>query len=452
MTHKLIILSIFFLAFWACQPAKKEIVVPTFTSKPLPDGQVATKWADLTLQILWQHPNNSPVYASRALGLLGIAMYESVVYAAPTQRSLAGQLNQLNAMPLPVRGSTINWNLSLNASQAYLLKELYYTMNPERIWRIDSLYNAIINTERPNLTELEIAQSLEYGKKIAEAVYNWSKTDGGHLMLSKNFDPNYKYPTGKGKWQPPLMGQVVSSFPLQPHWGNNRPMVPANAQIKVPDLIPYSEMPNSDYYKYNKEVYDKNITLTTNEKEIAAWWADDPSETFSPPGHSYSIASIVVKKQKVNLVKAAETYARVGMAVADAFINCWKAKYTYHCERPSKFVRAVINPGWVQFWPEPPFPSFYSGHSVQGSAAATVLTSLYGANYEFSDETHSARHKDFIRIIDFKTRHYTSFEAMAEESAYSRFLGGIHTKLDNNVGLAEGKKVGNNINALQWSK
>ena len=41
---------------------------------------------------------------------------------------------------------------------------------------------------------------------------------------------------------------------------------------------------------------------------------------------------------KVDVLKASETFAAVGMAVADAFINCWKTKYFYHVERPFNFI------------------------------------------------------------------------------------------------------------------
>ena len=39
---------------------------------------------------------------------------------------------------------------------------------------------------------------------------------------------------------------------------------------------------------------------------------------------------------------------------------------------------------------------------------------------------------------------------MANETADSRFYGGIHTHLDNNAGLEKGKEIGENINHLNW--
>lgn len=415
-----------------------------------PDGEVAHKWADMSLKMMWRYSSNTPVYCSRALALLGLTMYETVVKGDPSHRTLVGQVSGLNFLPSAPRGININWKLALNSGQAYMLKNLYPSGTSIKKRLVDSLETAIYNSEIINSTDTEISASVEYGQSIAMAIWEWSKNDGGYKGYERNFDPSYEYPSGKGYWVHPTFGQVSSIYPLQPYWGTNRTFAPKNAQLPIPSMIKYSELENSEYYLFLKEVHDKSFSLSKEDREIAAWWADDPSETFSPPGHSYSIASIIVKKEKVDLFKASETFARVGLAVADAFINCWKAKYTYHCERPSKFIRANIDSTWIQFWPEPPFPSFYSGHSVQGAAAAEVLIDLYGNNFAFEDNTHIIRVKDFPRDILFLTRKYTSFEAMANESAYSRLLGGIHTRYDNEVGLSEGKKIGNNINQLKW--
>lgn len=152
-------------------------------------------------------------------------------------------------------------------------------------------------------------------------------------------------------------------------------------------------------------------------------------------------------------MKAAETYARTGMSVADAFIMCWKTKTNYFNERPSSYVRKYIDPSWVQFWPEPPFPAFPSGHSIQSAAAATVLTDLFGSNFSFTDSAHVGyRRYDDIRFLNLRypARSFSSFWEAADECAYSRFLGGIHTQQDNDVGQQLGKVVGANVNSLQW--
>jgi hypothetical protein len=219
----------------------------------------------------------------------------------------------------------------------------------------------------------------------------------------------------------------------------------------VPEIMPYSTDSSSDYYKTYQDVYVLSKRLTIANLQIAAWWSDDPTETYSPPGHSFNLATIAIRKSKPGLLKAAETYARVGMAVADAFICCFKTKYTYFNERPSTYVKNVIDSNWRPFWPEPPFPAFPSGHSTQASAAAEVLTDLYGDDFAFTDDTHQGAVR-FPFAEPMQSRQYTSFHQSAEETGYSRLLGGIHTPQDNETGLSEGKKIGGNINQLVWRK
>ena len=140
------------------------------------------------------------------------------------------------------------------------------------------------------------------------------------------------------------------------------------------------------------------------------------------------------------------------MAVADAFRNCWKWKFQFFSERPNTYITQHIDQQWNSFWPDPPFPAFPSGHAIQAAAAATVLTDLYGSNFSFTDSAHTGRKRDEIRNADFKFRKFDSFMQVAEETANSRFYGGIHTPQDNAQGLAKGKIIGTNINQLKWKR
>jgi hypothetical protein len=420
-------------------------------------SDVAVEWAEMSLFTLRFSAFNTPTYSSRSLGYLGLAMYESVVGGDPGHKSLSGQLSGLT-LPAPESGKAYHWILSLNAAQDTLLKLLYPVPGNSHRYvheRIDSLANAIhefhAKTTQPDI----VNRSEQFGKSIALAIYEWSRTDGGDKGYSRNFEPSFPFPSGDSYWVPPSRGQTLSLYPLHPHWGDNRPFVSANNDIALPEIIPFSSDPNSEYFKMYKEVYDKDKSLTLEEMEIAAWWGDDPTETFSPPGHSYHLATIAIKATHPDAVSASETYARVGMAVADAFINCWKTKYTYFNERPSSYVKKYIDPNWVQFWPEPPFPAFPSGHSIHSAASATVLTELFGDSFSFTDDVHEGwRRWDDVRFFDLRypKRTFSSFWEAANECAYSRFLGGIHTKQDNDVAQELGRVVGANVNALQWRK
>ncbi len=423
-------------------------------AKVFTQQEVATTWADMTLYVTKNTPANSPTFASRGFGYIGLTMYESIVHGYPTYKTLAGQLNGLSALPLPDSIVKYDWILSLNASQAYILKKIYIQTSDENKHRIDSLENAIYVQFSEALnddTDAIAARSIEYGRAVAEAIFQWSLSDGGHRGYLKNFDKSIVAPTAPGSWEPPLYGQSFSHFPLHPHWGDNRTFVKLNSELPAPRMITYDTSKKSEYYKQFLSVYERNTSVTQEEKETALWWADDPGETFTPPGHSYYLGTLVLKKQNPELIKCAETYARIGMATADAFVNCWKWKYHFWSERPSSFITKHIDERWESFWPDPPFPAFPSGHATQAAATATVLIDLFGEKLTLIDSAHALRPRDELRNVDFKPRIFNSFWQVAEETANSRFYGGIHSPQDNDVGLAEGSKVGLNINALNWN-
>ena len=107
-------MKIFIFYFFAisllvsCQ--QKKLVAPQ-------DFELATAWADMTNHITRTTPANSPTFASRCFGYIGLTMYESVVNGYPQYQSVASQLNGLGTLPLPEKGATYNWPLALNAGQ-----------------------------------------------------------------------------------------------------------------------------------------------------------------------------------------------------------------------------------------------------------------------------------------------------------------------------------------------
>ncbi len=422
-------------------------------NQPLSDQELTTKWADMTLYITKNTPANSPTYSSRCLGYIGLTMYESIVNSYPNYQSLSGQLNGLDSLPKPETGKKYNWKLCLNSAQATILKSIYNQTSDKNKLKIDSLENFILSNFSENIQDKElINRSIAYGKAVAEKIFEWSKTDGGYRGYLKNFDKKMVHPHCAGSWSPPLYGQSFSHYPLHPHWGENRTFLVQNHQIKDPIVIPYDTLPSSEYYQQFLRTCKQKNTLTQAQKEAAIWWSDDPDETFTPPGHSYYLATLAIKKSNPELIKCSETYAKVGLAVADAFVNCWKWKYKFFTERPNNYVNQHIDERWESFWPDPPFPAFPSGHAIQASATAMVLADLYGEKFSFTDDAHVGRKRDDFRNVDYKERHYNSFWEVAQETANSRFYGGIHIPQDNERGLEKGKEVGQNINHLTWKK
>ena len=420
--------------------------------KEIPEHEVAAQWADMTLYITKNTPANSPTFASRCLGYMGLAQYEAVVNGDSDHQSLVGQLNKLESLPMPNSESSYNWLMVLNRSQSELLKSLYVQTSDDNKLRIDSLENRIHKILKKSEDRKTTANSVAFGTMLSKAIFEWSKTDGGHRGYLINFDQDFNIEPFPGSWKPPLFAQSFSHKPLHPFWGKNRTFAPQNTLLKLPDFISYDPKEGSDYFNQFLEVYQKEQKLTEDEKEAAIWWSDDPDVTFTPGGHLYYITNSLIRKNKPTIITSTKTLAMVGMSVADAFIKCWKWKYHFFSERPNTFIPQFIDQKWESFWPDPPFPSFPSGHAIQASAAATALLRTFDNNNIIIDSAHVGRERDHVRNVEFNARSYNSIWDIAKETADSRFYGGIHTDQDNKVGLEQGEIIAKNIINLNWKK
>jgi hypothetical protein len=404
------------------------------------DAAVPTAWFDLALRLVRDTPGFSPPVASRALAYAGLALYEAVVPGMPEHRSLAGQLDGLTA-PRPPAEPAHHWPAVANGALATILRRLFPTASGAGLAAVAELEEVFAARLRPAARPAIDGRSVHRGRRIAEHVFAWSTTDGGHEGYLRNFPATYSPPVGPGLWVPTPAGFLPA---LQPFWGTNRPFALASGRECDPGPpTPYAEEPGSAFYREARRCYHAVNNLTPEQRAFVLFWADDPGTTATPPGHSLSILTQVLRRRRATLDVAAEAYARVGMAVADAFIACWSSKYRYNLLRPVTYVRRLIDPTWLPVLTTPPFPEHTSGHSVQSGAAAQVLTDLFGA-VPFTDHTHDAR--------GLAPRSFGSFFAAAEEAAVSRLSGGIHFRPAIERGLEQGTCVGRKVSALRFRR
>lgn len=412
------------------------------------DLLTATAWFNLYLYLIQQTEGFTPPVAARALGYAGVTLYEAVVPGMPGQQSLVGQLNELTSLPQPTPQQSYAWPAVANSALATLARELFFNTARENEALIDALEQQLAAKLQAEADPATLARSADYGRTLAEAIYLWSMNDGGHRAQLKNFPLDFQPASDAGAWQP--TPPKFSRAPLHPYWGNNRPFVLQRDDTCEPPPPPaYSEEKNSVFYQQAMEVYNNVRQLTPEQQTIALFWADDPGRTVTPPGHSIALTTQILREQNASLAVAAEAYAKVGIAVADAFIGCWRTKYKYSVVRPITYIQQVIDPTWNH--PDltdpvttPPFPEYTSGHSVQSGATAVVLSALFGDNYAITD--HTQDHRGFL------PRSFDSFAALAQEAAISRLYGGIHYRAAIEVGLTQGRCIGKEVLALRFKK
>ena len=409
------------------------------------DADVATAWFDLSLKLVRETPGFSPPVAARAFGYLGVALYETVRPGMPGYHSLAGQLNELDQLPRTYRWARYHWPAAANTALASTMRMLFPTASAENLAAIDALEAEFEARYRAEATPIVYRRSVAWGQTMADAIYAWSLSDGGHEGYLHNFPGDYKAPVGVGLWEPTPPKYLT---PMQPYWGDNRPFVLADGDacpIAPPPV--YSKATGSLFYAEAMEVYAAVKATDPEHVAIATFWADDPGKTATPPGHWVSILNQVIEQEDAGLAQASEGYAKLGIALADAFITCWHTKFEYNVVRPITYIQQVIDPSWNM--PQvndpvttPPFPEYPSGHSVQSGAAAAVLTDLFGADYAFTDETHMS--------LGLAARTYDSFHAAAAEAAISRLYGGIHYRAAIENGLVQGDCVAEQVLSLRF--
>lgn len=161
------------------------------------------------------------------------------------------------------------------------------------------------------------------------------------------------------------------------------------------------------------------------------------------PGHSLSTTSQILSLVGANLAQAAETYARVGFAVADGVYAVWWSKYTYNWLRPITYINRYIDPNWTTLLVTPPFPEYTSAHSGQTGAALNTLIDLWG-NIGYVDHTHDGD--------GYAPRTFASLTDSMTETALSRMYAGIHFRSAVFEGIDQGRCVATEVGALPWRK
>jgi membrane-associated phospholipid phosphatase len=139
--------------------------------------------------------------------------------------------------------------------------------------------------------------------------------------------------------------------------------------------------------------------------QIAYWDAGSPNYRW------IEIALGQFKSKPFPPLRVSRGMAMMNVAIYDAMVAAWDAKYTYNRPRPSTLAGTLTTLVAV-----PNSPSYPGEHAVAAGAAATILGYLYPDD---------AQH----------------FQAKAEEAAYSRLLAGVQYPSDVEAGLELGRQV-----------
>ncbi len=387
------------------------------------------------------HDIFSPPVASRIFAYPNIAAYEIIALNNTEYQSLVGQVTDLTAIPNPKDEASINYQMAALVAHLELSKRLIFSENRMEALR-DSLYT---NWQTKNKKVFN--DSKDYGLEVADHVGQWMGKDNyNQTRTMPKFTVNMDDET---RWQPTPPAYMEG---IEPHWSKIRPFVIDSAQqFKPAPPPPFSLDEGSDFYKELKEVYDISNKITSEGDdsegiEIAQFWDCNPyvsvtrghlmftTKKITPGAHWIGITKIASRKTNSDFDKTIYAYTKTSMAIADAFISCWDEKYRSNLIRPETLINQHIDANWQPILQTPPFPEYTSGHSVISGAAGTILTDIFGDNFAFDDDTEVP--------YGLPVRSFSSFNTAADEAAISRMFGGIHYRAAVEVGVKQGRDLG----------
>jgi len=223
--------------------------------------------------------------------------------------------------------------------------------------------------------------------------------------------------------------------PVFTNWASVTPFVLRSAQQFRPGPPP--PVTSAAYAEALNEVkslgQDSSTTRTADQTAAGKFWGSAPVwNTWN------QVAQNLAVTRHASLERTATVFANLDLALADATIGLYDAKYHYLVWRPVTAIRlgdTIGNPGivgdpnWTPLAVTAADPSFPGAHSTISQAAATVLTAFYG-------------HRQQLAItLNGVTRSFASFQDAANEAGLSRIFAGQHTRLDHIAGQQLGARV-----------
>jgi membrane-associated phospholipid phosphatase len=223
--------------------------------------------------------------------------------------------------------------------------------------------------------------------------------------------------------------------PVFTNWGSVTPFVLRSGRQFRP--APPPPVTSAAYAKALNEVkslgQDVSTTRTADRTVAAKFWASAPIwNTWN------QVAQNLAVTRHASLEQTATVFANLDLALADATIALYDAKYHYLVWRPVTAIQLgdttgnpgiVGNPNWNPFAVTAADPSYPGAHSTISQAAATVLAAFYG------------QHQHLAITLGGVTRTFGSFQAAANEAGLSRIFAGQHTRLDHQAGQLLGAQV-----------
>jgi hypothetical protein len=284
------------------------------------------------------------------------------------------------------------------------------------------------------------AAAIETGTRLGEAVaqkmVESRATDGAT-------DVDFYRPKTKPGQYVPTAVMVCST------WPNMRPFALASASQFRPGPPPALKSREwAADYNESKELGGKTSgKRSVQQTETARFWLMVGPQAYHP------LARQMVLQHHLDVVDSARFMALFAVALTDAYIAVFDAKYHYGFWRPVTAIRnsnLSDNPAtqpdatWQPLDATPMHPEYPCAHCILSGAARVVLESL-AADQPMPELTLTSPTAPGV------THRWTNLDDFTQEVANARVWAGFHYRFSTRVGTALGRTVGQYVvkNTLQ---
>ncbi|HVO40704.1 MAG TPA: phosphatase PAP2 family protein [Spirochaetia bacterium] len=348
----------------------------------------------------------------RAMAIVQVSVFDAVA-------AVSGRFTPLRGAIDPAPGT------SLEAAVAAANRAVLLALVPSQQGGIDAAYQAAMAAvpEGPGK-----ASGVEAGEKAAAAVLSWSADDGSAVPAA------YRPRTSPGVYVPTVL-------PAVPGWGSRRPWLMTRGDQFRPGPPPSlsSSAWTKDYNEIKALGGKTSSQRTPEQTDIARFWEATGSAMYWP-----IFRSVAANQPGREVTDNALLLAAAGMALDDAIIAVWDAKYTYNFWRPVTAIRngdtygnaaTARDASWTSFIDTPMHPEYPCAHCVAAGAAAAVLEAVVGTGPDPWLTSPSPTAPGMIR-------HWATPKDLVDEVMMARIYDGVHYRNSTVVGAALGRKVG----------
>jgi hypothetical protein len=354
--------------------------------------------------------NPATAIAVRAMAIVQVSVFEAV-------NAITGRYPPYRAKITAAPGA------SVEAAVAAATRSALLALVPAQQAAIDADYQAALGPLPDGPAK---ADGIAVGEQAAAAILASCADDG--MAAPDTYRPH----TTAGVYVP-------TTLPAVPHWGKRKPWVMASGDQFRPGPPPSltSDVWTRDYNEI-KALGAKNSTQRTPEQTaIARFWE------ATAPAIYWPVARSVATTPGRDVTDNARLLAVAGMAMDDALIAVFDAKYAYNLWRPITAIRSGLDgndatprdPGWMPFIDTPMHPEYPCAHCIVSAALGAVLEAEIGAGPAPTLSSVSPTAAGTVRT-------WTSVGDFVREVAVARIYDGVHYRNSTEVGTAMGKKIG----------